>query len=501
MSTLVGSLQEYWPVHLLLLFYTVVLAYHAWQGNKSTKGLADYYVGGRSMGGFVIALSFFATYSSTNSFVGFSGQSWSWGLPWLLLVPFVVVFSFVAWTWVAPRLRDFTEALDSLTLPDFIGFRFKSTPARVFAAVIIIFASFFYMTAVFKGIGNLLEAFLEIPYRMAIMIVFVIVMLYTVIGGFISVVKTDAVQGVVMIFAAFLLFTGTVRAAGGLGAIFDVGNAPETEHLFTWTGGEALPFVLGVLFAGTIKFAVDPRQLSRFYALKSRNEARIGVWVSTLTFGVVYAMLAPLGIYARRVLPAGIEDTDLVVPGLLTQAGVFSSGVGAFLLLAMVAAAMSSLDSVLLVMASTCERDIVGVWKKHRDERVAMKYTKWYVALFSVITAIIALNPPGGVVALTAFSGAMYAACFFPSVILGLHWRRGNGLAAMTSFSLGLGTLLSWRASPLGSSIHEVFPALALSLLGYIAVARLTDPPVAPDIERLFDKESQRSGRTARVSG
>ena len=319
MSTLVRSFQEYWLVHLLLLFYTVVLAYHAWQGNKSTKGLADYYVGGRSMGGVVIALSFFATYSSTNSFVGFSGQSWSWGLPWLLLVPFVVMFSFVAWTWVAPRLRDFTEALDSLTLPDFIGFRFKSTPARVFAAVIIIFASFFYMTAVFKGIGNLLEAFLEIPYRTAIMIVFVIVMLYTVIGGFISVVKTDAVQGVVMIFAAFLLFTGTVRAAGGLGAIFDVGNAPETEHLFTWTGGEALPFVLGVLFAGTIKFAVDPRQLSRFYALKSRNEARIGVWVSTLTFGVVYAMLAPLGIYARRVLPAGIEDTDLVVPGRLKR--------------------------------------------------------------------------------------------------------------------------------------------------------------------------------------
>ena len=130
-----------------------------------------------------------------------------------------------------------------------------------------------------------------------------------------------------------------------------------------------------------------------------------------------------------------------------------------------------------------------------------MKYTKWYVALFSVITAIIALNPPGGVVALTAFSGAMYAACFFPSVILGLHWRRGNGLAAMTSFSLGLGTLLSWRASPLGSSIHEVFPALALSLLGYIAVARLTDPPVAPDIERLFDRESQRSGRAARAGG
>ncbi|MCH8126747.1 hypothetical protein IIC38_12415 [candidate division KSB1 bacterium] len=76
---------------------------------------------------------------------------------------------------MAPRLRKFTEMLDSLTVPDFIGFRFGSNLARIFAAIIILFASFFYMTAVFKGIGNLLEAFLDIPYKYAIVIVFLIV--------------------------------------------------------------------------------------------------------------------------------------------------------------------------------------------------------------------------------------------------------------------------------------------------------------------------------------
>ena len=125
---MLDSLREYWPVHLLLLLYTVVLAYHAWEGNRSTKRLADYYVGGRSMGGITIALSFFATYSSTNSFVGFSGQSWSWGAPWLLMAPFIVLFSLSAWIWVAPRLRDFTAGLDSLTIPDFVGFASRATP-------------------------------------------------------------------------------------------------------------------------------------------------------------------------------------------------------------------------------------------------------------------------------------------------------------------------------------------------------------------------------------
>ncbi|HSR43322.1 MAG TPA: sodium:solute symporter family protein, partial [Longimicrobiales bacterium] len=375
---------------------------------------------------------------------------------------------------------------DSLTIPDFIGFRFGSTPARVFAALIVIVASFFYMTAVFKGIGNLLEVFLEMPYRWAIAVVYVVTMLYTAVGGFISVIKTDAVQGVILVVAAILLFTGTVDAAGGLGSLAAVSEAPETRHLFTWNGGVAFPLLLGVPFAGTIKFAVDPRQLSRFYALESRKAAKTGVWVSTLVFGVVYLMLVPVGLYAHRILGPGIGDTDLVVPELLTAAGVFSEGTGAFLLVAMVAAAMSSLDSVLLVMASTCERDIVGMLKPSDSEEKAVRDTRLYVALFATITAIIALEPPGGIVALTALSGAMYAACFFPSVVLGLWWREGNGTAAIASFTAGLGVLFFWRYVPGSELLHEVFPAVALSLLAYVAVGRATPSNPDPRVERLF---------------
>ena len=182
-EAILDNLRTYWIVHLLLLGYTVVLAHHAWSGNRRTRGVADYFVGGRSMGPIAIGLSFFATYSSTNSFVGFSGQAYDWGVTWFILVPFVIGMSLLAWMAVAPRLRTFTESLGSLTIPDFIGFRFGSPAARVMAAAIVLFASFFYMTAVFKGIGNLLEVFLDIPYRAAIIIVFFVVMLYTVVAA------------------------------------------------------------------------------------------------------------------------------------------------------------------------------------------------------------------------------------------------------------------------------------------------------------------------------
>lgn len=485
-DAVLGNLREYWMVHGLLVLYTVMLAHHAWHGKRETKDLADYYVGGRKMGGWMIGLSFFATYASTNSFVGFSGQTYDWGLPWMLFIPTAVAFCLFAWIVVAPRLRSFTAAMDSLTLPDFIGFRFGSTSARLFAALIVIVASFFYMTAVFKGIGNLLEIFLEIPYKVSIVIVFFVVMLYTVIGGFISVVKTDSVQGVVMIFAAILMFTGTVNAAGGLGAISEVRAQPGGEALFTWGGGVAVPVLIGTMFAGLVKFAVEPRQLSRFFALEGDKAIRTGMLVSSLTFAAVFSLLIPIGIYARRIFPGGLEDTDLVVPNLLTE--VFGPGTGAFLLVAMVAAAMSSLDSVLLVMASTTERDVVSILRPGRTEQQEMSWTRGWVALFALITALISLNPPGGIVTLTAFSGSLYGACFFPAIVLGLHWKRGNGSAVMASFVVGIFVLLAWKLVPGSEIVHEVFPAILLSTGAYAAVASLTEDGASDLVMDLMDR-------------
>ena len=487
LNAVLENLREFWIVHLLLGLYTALLAYHAYVGHKGTKGITDYYVGGRGMGGLALGLSFFATYSSTNSFVGFSGQAYAWGTPWFLLIPFIVGFSFFAWAVVAPRLRVFTRSLDSLTVPDFIGFRFESTAARVLAAVIVLFASLIYMTAVFKGIGNLLETFMDIPYKMAIGIIFVVVMLYTAVGGFISVVKTDAVQGIVMAIAAFLLFFGTVSAAGGLDALGAIRDAPATAHLFTWGGGVAVPALFGVIVAGTIKFAVEPRQLSRFYALEGARANYRGMIVSTLTFTAVYAVLVPVGLYARQVIGDGIQETDLVVPTLLGTEGVFSSFGAAFLLVAMVAAAMSSLDSVLLVMASTAERDIVGLVRPSSSEAAAVRSTRVYVALFALITAWISLNPPGGIVYLTALSGAIYGACFFPAIVLGLYWRRGNGAAVIASYAGGVGTLVLWRYTPWSEALHQVFPALFLSLLLYVAIS-MAGPKVETErVTELFD--------------
>lgn len=485
--------QTHWIVLVFLSIYSALLVWHAIAGNRQTKNMSDYYVGGRSMGGVALGISFFATYASTNSFVGFSGQSFEYGAPWLLIGPLLVLFCFIGWKWIAPRLYGFSIALDSITIPDFIGFRFASPAARMLSALIVMFASILYMTAVFKGIGNLLETFLEIPYKTAIIIVFFIVMIYTAVGGFISVVKTDVVQGVIMMIAAVMLFTGTVYAAGGLSSFSEVRQMPEAAHLFSWDAAMPFAVLFGILIASTMKLIVEPRQLSRFYALKSEKETKKGIWVSTLAFLGAFSLLIPIGIYARHLVPASIADTDLIVPTLVAQGSIFPPVVGSFLVVAMIAAAMSSLDSVLLVMATTFHRDVASILRPRPDAQSGVRLTRIYVGVFALITALIALNPPGGIVALTSFSGSLYAACFLAPLMFGLFWKRGDSLTAFASIASGVITLLLWRTLAIEAAIHPVFPAIAMATVVYVGCALIR--PANPDerVEEVFLKNRDKA--------
>ncbi len=483
-------LSEHALVLSLLAMYLAFMIYSAWTGARSSKTTSDYYVGGRSIGGIALGLSFFATYASTNTYLGFSGKAYEYGIAWLLIIPFALLFSASAWFVIAPRLRDFTGSLGAITLPDYIGFRFNSVPARFLAAIIIIFASFLYMTAVFKGIGNMLEFFLDIPYPAAIGCVLVIVMLYTSIGGFHSVVRTDVLQALLMITAAVLIFRGITSAVGGPLELARLGELPNADSLLAWDTARPLPIVIGIIFATTIKTFVDPRQLSRFFALKDSTEIRKGLIVSTIAFLTAFCMLVPIGLYAHLLPLSGITDTDTIIPRLLSDGSYFGSWTSAFLFLAILSAAMSSLDSVLLVMATTFKRDLVDIVLK-RPLAEGIRETRIYVAIFAIVTAVIALNPPGGIVEMTSFSGALFGACFMPAVLLGLYWREGNGQAVIVSIIVGVLVLLTWN--PIAayvtalSNIHQVFPAMSLSMLAYWVVALTTPATDNPEVTKLFD--------------
>lgn len=468
---------DHWVAGVLLVVYTTVLLYHARVGAQHSHNMTEYYVGGRSLGGVMVGMSFFATFASTNSYIGHAGKGYEYGLPWMTMAVFIVLFTWLSWTAVAPRLRRFTSHWDALTLPDYLQSRFGAgnRALRTAAAVVILLSSLLYLVAIFKGAGNLFEQFLAIRYEAAVGLTLAIVVLYTSIGGFVSVVRTDVVQGVLMVLGSTTIFYCVLDAAGGWSAVPRLAAAPGTEHLFTLNAGIPFVVLLGIALSGSLKLLVDPRQVSRFYALKDEHSVKVGVWVAVVGIALIQFCLFPVGVLARALLD-GVADTDLVIPTLVSDPAIFPLWVADFLVVAMVAAAMSSMDSVLLVAASVLYKDVV---ETVHPTAHPLTWTRIGVVGFSLTAALIALDPPGGIVEITIFSGSLYAVCFLPAILFGLHWHRGTAAGTLASMISGVAVLLAWMILGPREAVHEVFPALAVSCVVYALIAVRSPPALA----------------------
>lgn len=475
----------------LLGLYTLILMYNAFLGLRASASVAGYYVGARNMSGPVIGLSFFATFASTNSYIGHAGKGYEYGLAWMAMPIMLIFFTFVSWRFIGPKTRLLARNFDALTLPDFLAARFLSAntgpraPLRLATAVIVMLCSLLYLIAIFKGAGHLFERFFQIPYDLAIGLALAIVVLYTSVGGFVSVVRTDALQGLMMVFGAVLIFYFVTRAAGGVDAITALAAIPDKQFVFDLNGGIPFVVLLGIALSGSLKLIVDPRQTSRFFGLRDEKALRSGMWVAIAGLTVVQLCLYPIGVYAHLLLD-GVADTDLIVPTLVNDPSVFPLWAGDFLFVAIVAAAMSSMDSVLLVAASTGFRNLVLPFTGSQTMVAAhqLGWTRFLVVFLAALSAFFALDPPGDILQITIFSGSLYAACFLPAVVLGLYWSKGSAQGVLVSMVAGVVTLLVWLSQGYSSVLHEVFPALAISLSAYVAVAVLDGRRV--DLEALL---------------
>jgi len=474
------------PLAALTIYLAVIVA-HAWHGHRSTRGISDYYVGGRSMGGLVIGLSFYATYFSTNSFIGFAGESYDLGFAWMAMGLVLLLCAVVSWHVVAPRLRLATEKFGTLTFAGFLGAYYQSSGVRIAAAGVILVSSIFYMTAVFKGIGGTMQAYLSVPYEVGVGLVFLIVVAYTVFGGFISVVHTDAVQGALMLLGSLYLLISVLRAGGGWTALIEriattPGVAPDGrplgDALLASTGTMPWALLLGIACAGGAKFLVEPRQVSRFFALRDDRALRIGMIVAPAAIGFSYLCLLPIGVLARGLLADGsVAETDAVIPALLTDPQVTGQVAAAVILTALLGAAMSSIDSVLLVLAGAIQRDVVEVLMGDFEDARSLRFTRVQVVVFATVTALVALRPPGDILSLTIFSGSLYAACFAAPLFAALFRWRGSPVSAVGAMLIGGVVVVSWSTLTEGvstlSSIHPVFASVAASFAGYAVLSRL----------------------------
>ena len=471
---------DHWLQLALIGVYFVMLAHHARAGRRQSGSVDGYLVAGRNLGGVVIALSFYATFMSTNTFIGAAGKSWDHGISWCVGGVVLTGLACGSWLVVAPRFVPLTREYGSLTVADFLGTHYRSTVVRRLAGGIVAFSSVLYLIAIYRGASLAIEVFLDLPYVGCVIVAAGVVTAYTLIGGFQSVVMTDAVQGVLMLIGAVALFVALLTAGGGVGGV--LGRLEDADPaLTTLSNADGLGAALAYSVAVGVKYLVEPRQLSRFYGLRDRAALKTAAWIAPLAILVSYCCLLPLGVMARSVLePDAIAGTDQVVPYLLGPGDVLGPVVGTLFLLVLLSAAMSSIDSVLLVAASTISRDLFRLAQTRRpdeDTRDEVRRSRVWIVVVSLTAAAAALLPLSrDIIRMTKFSGSLYGACFLPALVAGLFVRRRVAAAAVATMVVGsvcvIGVFVLRETGVV--SLQEVYPGIAAGILVFLVWTRLS---------------------------
>ena len=472
-----------------------------WKGMKESTTLEGYYLAGRKLGPWVVSFSFFATLLSSAAFLGGGGTGFLLGFSWpAYLFMFNIIFAVVPWVFMAPRMRVFTERLKSITIPDFFAFRYESQMARVVASAIILIFLEFNMIAAYKASGNLIQTLLGIPYVIAILIFVIPVIVYTAMGGFKAVTLTDFIQGILMLAGGFLLFVLVLCQVGGwstgiaeLSKIKLMGNVPGTALLELggfgpppiMKAGKLLEFTLTLTFAICVANLGLPHLIIRFYAAKDKKVIQKGMIITPIIIGLFVLTVYNVGPFAWLILPkyiAGpeigqfLKDPDLVVPFLIQK--LFPLGLNALLLVAIIAAGQSTINSVVQVLATAFSRDIVQVVKPGIGDQKLIRITRWATIILGLIPFALAIKPPGIIVVIVGFAFSVIASAFTGPLLIGLFWSGATAIGAWVSMILSTGTCIWWHFTYYKTLwVYPVIPGLIVGIISYVIISWFTPKP------------------------
>ncbi|NHF59032.1 hypothetical protein FK220_006755 [Flavobacteriaceae bacterium TP-CH-4] len=488
-------LEKHYVTLLLTALYVGGCLYIGWYfKKKASQGVEGYYVAKREIPGWVISLAFFSTSASTNTYIGQAGKSFEYGLSWAWMGFIWTLFCIVSWQLLGPKMRFQTARLQSFTIPDYFHLRYKSNLAksiRILSAVIILFATLWYMIGIAKGCAHVLTSVLDIPYGYGAFAIIAITCAYTIWGGMYSVLWTDAIQGIIMFGVAILMLMIPFLYAGGVDNLME--SISTTDHM-TKTGepmksglvtfGELVSFlyILGIGLAVGMKQISEPKNLIRFYSVNNAKSMRFAMIWTPVFLGISLVCVMGLGALVHGMATSDeaaylINDTDEVVGFMLDKFD--NKWVNGICVAGLFAAGMSSLASVIIIVGTAFVKDIWHVIRPMPISKIIPR-TKWFMALYCLLVYALTLYPMAGIVELTAFAGAVFAASFFPAIFGGLYLKWGTDLGAMASMVMGMIVNVVWRFGfrfeyEALKDVHEIIPAFLISLTTYVVVSLLSE--------------------------
>lgn len=459
------------PPLVLYLVFVFGVAFYAYRQRRHGEFLSEYYVGGRSMSGLVLAMTTAATYIGASSFIGGPGAAYKYGLGWVLLAMIQVPAVLLTLGVVGKKLAILARQTQSVTLNDILLARYQHRGVVWIACLALLLSFFAMMTVQFIGAGRLLETTLGLPYQSSVLIFALTVGIYTFIGGFRAVVLTDTIQGMVMVVGTALLLGGVIYATGGIEHAMDRLEAINPQ-LTTPHGIDERPLDLTFMasFWVLVCFGLIglPHLAVRSMAYKNSQALHRALIIGTVVVAFLMLGMHLAGALGRAVLP-DLTIPDQVIPTLMIQ--VLPPMVAGIFLAAPMAAIMSSIDSLLIQSSSTLIKDLYLAARPQAmtQEPKIKRYSTLTTLALTLLVVLAALNPPDMLIWLNLLSLGGLEATFLWVIVFGLFWKNANAMGAICSMVAGLASYVLMTSFSIKLfEFHAIVPSLSIGLIAFL---------------------------------
>lgn len=461
---------------IILVAYLGLMMYIGYKGGQHNNTISKFAVLRGFMGPVSLGLSYVATTVSTVVFIGIPGWVYTSGLSGLWGT-FLIWGGFcLSAVLLCRALRRSANQYGSLSVPDWVGHRYKSNHSRVVFAILTLL-NLFYLGGNFAGVALLLSTLLRIDYLPALLLTTCLVVFYVGVGGTYAQIRTDEVQAFFMLLGSILIGVVGYIAVGGIPAIIQALAAKDPVLLEPFNPKFPIfadPGAVAAIFLVSLFFGVQPQLGKIFLALRSERDIRLFLLTIFASFFFLYWVI-PGGLYARVINP-NLGRPDQAIPTLVTA--IFPPVLAALIGISIISAAFSTLDTLLVAMGTSVGNDIYRRWLSARGwnlggeerakvDRVALILAKASVPVFGLLSVILAIQQPPYLATLVSFGSFGVISASAGPVLLGLYWKRGTATGASAAAVLAS---VVFMAAFLSGLVPSIWVAGAIGIAASLAI-------------------------------
>ncbi|MBE6615881.1 MAG: sodium/proline symporter [Ruminococcaceae bacterium] len=495
----------------IVVYMAAVILIGVYCSKRANKSTDDYFLGGRTLGPWVSAMSAEASDMSGWLLMGLPGLAYWNGLAsagWTAIG--LALGTYLNWLIVSRRLRRYSERVGAITIPEYFSNRFhEQKPVLLVIASLLIIVFFTpYAGSCLMACGKLFSSLFGTSYELMVVVAALFVLAYTFLGGFLGESVSDFMQAIVMVVALVLVLGLGIGHAGGISAVIEnsksipgfwslLTSASPTGEVVDGVAQFGAPAsVAGLTIASGLAWGLGyfgmPQVLLRFMAIRTEKELTLSRRVATIWVVISLSAAIVIGIVGRALYPVAFTDnasaenifillSTSMLPALL--AGLVCAGI--------LAAAISSSDSYLLISASAIAKNIYkGIIRKQASDKEVMWVTRGILVAITLFAMVVATGGNQIIFTIVDFAWAGLGATFGPLMLFSLFWKKTTYPAAVAGMVTGGVTVLIWNffISKLGGifAIYELLPAFILSSIVIVVVSKLTGNP-GKEIEEDYD--------------